>query len=109
MTDQPENTPPAQPLDYESPKLHSLVAVAHFSDEAEAHMAAARLEGEDIGVEIKRQMESPLDGLTVLGAVLAVHPDDVAQAIAVLEQTPARERIIRPTREQDEGISRSDT
>ena len=109
MSDQSENMPPVEPLNYESPKLHSLVAVAHFSDEAEAHMAAAKLDGEGIGVEIKRQMESPLDGLAVSGAVLAVHPDDVAQAIEVLEQTPAKDRIIRDKPQQDEQLSGSDT
>ena len=94
MPDQPDDTPPAQPLDYASPKTHSLLAVAHFPDELEAHMAAARLESEGIGVEIKTRM--PLYGMKSPSAVLAVHPDDVAQAIAILEQTPAKPRIIRP-------------
>jgi hypothetical protein len=93
MPDTPDDISP-QPLDYASPQTYRMAAIAQFPDETEAHMAAAKLESEGIGVEIKTRM--PLYGMKNPSAVLAVHPDDVTAAVAVLEQTPARLRLIHP-------------
>ena len=94
MSDAPDNSPVAQPLEYASPRTHQMVAIAHFPEETEAHMAAGKLESEGIGVEIKTRM--PFYGLKSPSAVLAVHGDDVARAVALLEQTPAKLRLINP-------------
>ena len=79
-----------------------MVAIARFPEETEAHMAAGKLEIEGIGVEIKTRM--PLYGLKSPSALLAVHSDDVAQAIAVLEQSPAKQHLIQPeSQAEDKG------
>jgi len=98
MPDIPENQPAPQQLNYASPQTYRMEVVAQFPDETEAHMAAAKLESEGIGVEIKTKMLTPLYGMeNSNGAVLAVHSDNVPQAIALLEQTPARRYLIRPS------------
>jgi hypothetical protein len=94
MLDSSDNTPLPQPLDYASPQTFRMVAIAQFPEETEAHMAAGKLESEGIGAEIKIRM--PFYGLKNPSAVLAVHPDDVARAVELLEQTPAKQRLIQP-------------
>jgi len=80
------------PLDYASATLGQLVVIAAFEDQFEIRLAATRLEAEGIAALVNEQMRLPHFG--VRGATLAVHQADVADAVEILSQTPAKRLLI---------------
>jgi len=92
MEHQPEKDPDAQKpvLNYANRKAMKPVVIAKFPDEAEARMAASRLDGERIPAEVEQHI-SAFGGPS--SAVLKVGADDAARAIEILKTTPARTRL----------------
>jgi hypothetical protein len=81
---------PEPVLEYE--RTPQFVAVARFADAAEARLAAARLESEDVDCDV---LDRPAThGLGVGGATLAVEQDQLARAVEVLSATPARRWLL---------------
>lgn len=84
----PPNPPDPPVLDYADPALGRIIVIARFRDESQAHMAAARLEGDDIDVAVTDVM--PGRALGARAATLGVPSDQVQRAVAILKTTPAR-------------------
>ncbi|HEV7300501.1 MAG TPA: hypothetical protein VGN72_14140 [Tepidisphaeraceae bacterium] len=71
-----------------------LTVIAHFGDEGEARLAAARLEMEELDVHL--DLLSTRHGLGPRAAKLAVPASQVTAAVVLLQQTPARVWLVEP-------------
>ena len=78
-------------LDYSNPEEQRRVAVAHFPDSAEAHIAAGFLVGRGIDATVGEVL--PKHGMGVRGGSLLVPAVDADRAAGHLATTPARTRI----------------
>jgi hypothetical protein len=71
------------------------IVIAQFADESHAHMAATRLESDDIAATVLSARRR--HGVGSWRAALAVAESDVARAVAVLKSTPAAPFLLRDT------------
>jgi hypothetical protein len=90
----PETDPPV--LDYSTALPAGRVPIARFGQEYEAHLAAGKLAVEGIEAQVAPTDLTGLDvyGHVARGAVLAVEQSDVTSAVAILNQTPARSKLL---------------
>ena len=90
MPESPDENPPI--LNYAAPDTGKTVVIANFPEEAMAHMAASRLEGDGIAAMVNDRLPIYLAGQR--GARLAVSVDDVDAAVEILKQTPAKKFLV---------------
>jgi hypothetical protein len=69
-----------------------MVTIARFPDEAQARLAAAKLEAEGIQPIVEDRI--PARALGRRAALLSVLPADAARATAILEDSPARSFLV---------------
>jgi hypothetical protein len=96
MTDsQNEKTPKEAPiLDYANPSTVKFVPIAQFSSEAEARMAASKLDSEEIRAVVKPAVDAVGIYSGGTSGWLSVPVGDVKRAIEILKTTPARSNIV---------------
>ena len=85
----PQEDPTMPPRSDSAPD--SLVAIARFSDQVSVHMAASKLESEGIRAFVI-DPQQPIGGWHTAEIKVAV--EDVARAVGILKQTPARDQLI---------------
>ncbi|MGA2584263.1 MAG: hypothetical protein ABSG31_13370 [Tepidisphaeraceae bacterium] len=81
-------------LDYASPSTGKFVTIAQFSSEAEARMAASKLDSEEIAAVVKPAVDAIGIYTGGASASLSVPAEEAKKAIEILKTTPARTNIV---------------
>ena len=81
-------------LDYADPNAGRFVPITQYRSELLVHMAAAKLEAQDIRAVVEAH---PRTAGGVRRARIKVLFDDVAAAVSILMETPARDYLLEPT------------
>ena len=95
LLDRGKTTPEDLKLTLSTRKVRAdgpLVSIAYFPNEAEARMAACRLQSDGIFVLVRDKL--PRYGFGPPSATLSVPIDEIARAIEILKKTPARRRLL---------------
>lgn len=88
----PRPVPVAPVMGYTNPLIVSIVAIAHFKDVPEAHMAASVLAAGGVACGIVEPLGQ--QGRSDHPATLAVSIEDTDRAVAVLANTPASRNLL---------------
>jgi hypothetical protein len=81
-------------LDYANSNTGKFVTIAQFSSEAEARMAASKLDSEEIHAVVKPAVDAIGIYTGGASASLSVPAEDVKEAIEILKMTPARSHVL---------------